>query len=610
MGNSYRGRSLREVAPEIANQWHPVMNGHDTPENTSSGANRKAWWVCEKKHEWEASIASRAAGGYGCPICSGRFVLAGFNDLATVNPGLASEWHPSKNVDFSTAQASAGSAKRAWWRGKCGHEWKANIGSRNIGRGCPYCVKQKLLVGFNDLATVNPGLASEWHPIMNGDLNPSGVIEGSNKKYWWQCEKGHEWEASPNSRKKSGCGVCAGQILLSGFNDLATRYPKVAARWHTTRNGDLLPSEVSAGSRLKFWWQCDEHHEWEALAYPQVNVKTNGCPVCSGHKVVAGYNDVQTTDPELVKEWHPVLNLPMLPTEIPRGTRRKVWWKCLSGHEWEAIVANRTVSGNKCPYCQHQWVLEGENDLETLAPKLAAEWHPTKNLPLTPREVFSTSGRKYWWICSSGHEWDAKVSNRRSFGLGCPICSNQRLLKGYNDLETVNPALASEWHPTKNGDLWPSAVAPNSDLKPWWLGECGHEWKANIGSRNIGRGCPRCARGGYDQTSPGYLYLLRKENIGLQQFGISNVPEKRVAHHKKNGWEVLDVIGPADGIWILEIETALKRFFRAEKLSLPKDYPDKFDGYSESWDSTEVQFSTAKDMLSALRDSEWSSEVL
>lgn len=90
-----------------------------------------------------------------------------------------------------------------------GHEWQAVISSRNAGYGCPYCAGQKALSGINDLSTTNPKLASEWHPTKNGSLHPSEVMSGSNKKVWWICEKGHEWQAVINSRNAGrGCPIC------------------------------------------------------------------------------------------------------------------------------------------------------------------------------------------------------------------------------------------------------------------------------------------------------------------------------------------------------------------------------------------------------------------
>jgi hypothetical protein len=245
------------------------------------------------------------------------------------------------------------------------------------------------------------------------------------------------------------------------------------------------------------------------------------------------------------------------------------------------------------------------NDLATKFPNLISEWHPTKNGDLTPEGVTSGSNKKAWWFCAEGHEWEAAISSRSS-GTGCPYCSGRFAIVGQTDLLTMNPDLMGEWHPTKNGDASPRDFASRSGKKAWWLCAQGHEWEAVIGNRSKGIGCPGCAKTGYDPTSNGYLYLLRKDHLDLQQFGITNYPDDRLGIHRRNGWEVLDVVGPADGVWIAETETALGRFFRAKRILLRRDYPEKFDGYSESWQSDELSFSTCADMLEALRD--WESE--
>jgi hypothetical protein len=174
-------------------------------------------------------------------------------------------------------------------------------------------------------------------------------------------------------------------------------------------------------------------------------------------------------------------------------------------------------------------------------------------------------------------------------------------------LATTNPGLALEWHPTKNGDLTARNVTSGANKKVWWCCTEGHDWLANVNDRKNGSGCPRCAKSGYDQTSPGYFYLLRKEHLDLQQFGITNKPDDRISKHQKSGWELLDVMGPADGYSIREIESALKNFFQDKGFLLPRDYPDKFDGYSESWRSDELSFSTCAEMLEALRD--WETKI-
>lgn len=188
--------------PRLLKEWHPTKNGNISPSMILPRSEKNVWWVCEKGHEWVACPSNRVA-GTGCPYCANRKVMTGFNDLKTTNPDIADEWHPTKNGNLSPDVISKGSHKQVWWLGKCGHEWKAAIYSRIDGRQCPICSGKQVLVGFNDLATTNPQLALKWHPTKNGDLKPTDVTRGSNKKAWWMCEKGHEWESVIN-----GSGPC------------------------------------------------------------------------------------------------------------------------------------------------------------------------------------------------------------------------------------------------------------------------------------------------------------------------------------------------------------------------------------------------------------------
>lgn len=70
--------------------------------------------------------------------------------------------------------------------------------------------QQKVLVGYNDLLTVNPGLAKEWDYEKNVNLRPESFLANSHEKVWWICNKGHEWEATINNRKNGrGCPICS-----------------------------------------------------------------------------------------------------------------------------------------------------------------------------------------------------------------------------------------------------------------------------------------------------------------------------------------------------------------------------------------------------------------
>ena len=411
------------------------------------------------------------------------------NCLAVVNPELATEWHPTKNGALTPKMAKAGSGRKVWWKGKCGHEWQSVVYSRIQGSNCPYCSGQKVLRGFNDLITLNQNLASEWHPTKNGNLTPDMVTAGSHKKVWWLGKCGHEWQAGIKDRNQgTNCPYCSGRKVLKGFNDLATVSLELSLQWHPTKNGDLTPDMVTAENNKKVWWIGKCGHEWQARIADRS--RGHGCPYCSGNLTIKGLNDLSTVNPELAAQWHPTKNGDLTPEMVSAGSSKKVWWRGGCGHEWEAKITDRS-KGCGCPYCSGNLTIKGLNDLSTINPKLAAQWHPTKNGDLTPNMVMAGSCRKIWWIGKCGHEWEAGIADR-SKGHGCPYCSGNLTIKGLNDLSTVNPELAAQWHHTKNGDLTPDMVMAGSNKKVWWRGSCGHEWEARIADRRRRTGCPIC----------------------------------------------------------------------------------------------------------------------
>jgi len=204
--------------------------------------------------------------------------------LQIKNIELSKEWHPTKNGKLTPSNMPACSNEKVWWLGKCGHEWEATINSRTTGgNGCPICDGKQVLTGFNDLATRHPELAAQWHPTKNGNLEPTKVAAGSNKKIWWSCEKcNYSWCSTVSNRVRgTGCPVCAGKLVLPGFNDLATKQPDLAAQWHPTKNktANLYPDTITPGSHKIVWWVCSKcGHEWKAAVYSRSN--GNGCPNC------------------------------------------------------------------------------------------------------------------------------------------------------------------------------------------------------------------------------------------------------------------------------------------------------------------------------------------
>ena len=343
--------SLAEVHPELVSEWSE-KNLPLTPDDITFGSNKKVWWRGACGHEWQASVKARS-NGEKCPICSGARVIAGINDLATLEPLLVKQW--SKKNKIKPTEVSIGSHKKVIWRCEKGHEWEAAVKSRTINKtGCPYCSHNKVLAGFNDLATLLPDIAAEWSD-RNYPLLPTQVTVFANRKAWWKCKDcGREWNTLISTRSGgSKCPYCSGYIFLKGFNDLQTTHPEIASEW-SEKNLPLKPDEVNAKSRKNVWWRCSKcGNEWKSVI--NARVKGTVCPVCAEREVLAGYNDLATTDNQLLSEWDYEQNK-LKPTEVSRTSAKRAWWKCRHGHSWSMKINERTILNKGCRICEQEYL--------------------------------------------------------------------------------------------------------------------------------------------------------------------------------------------------------------------------------------------------------------
>ncbi len=309
-------------------------------------------------------------------------------------------------------------------------------------------------------------------------------------------------------------------------NSLAMVHPELIAEW-SEKNLPLTPDTVTYGSNKVMWWKGDCGHEWQS----SIKSRSAGekCPICSGARVVEGINDLATLKPELAKEWSDK-NIELKPTMVTVGSNKKIIWRGKCGHEWTASVKSRTVNGTGCPYCSHNTILEGFNDLASQMPEVAAEWSE-RNLPLLPNQVMVFANRKVWWKCKRcGNEWNTLISTR-SGGSQCPYCSGLILLKGFNDFATTQPKLAEEWS-DRNLPLTPNMVNEKSRKNVWWnCTECGNEWQSVIYARVKGTVCPVCADRavltGYNDLATTDPYLLSEWDYERNK-GISS---ERISRH-------------------------------------------------------------------------------
>ena len=565
---------LKFLFPEIANQAH----GWD-PSTVTAHSGKKRDWYCPKGHTWEASIASRTSKDKtGCSICAGKKIVIGFNDLKSKFPIIATEacgWNPE---EFT----SASGMKKLW---KClnGHEWTAAISDRTQrGDGCAICSGRKVLAGFNDLTTSHPEIANQAH-----GWDPTSVTYGSGAEKNWKCSEGHNWKAAVSSRTNmnSGCPYCSGNKVLAGFNDLLTTHPEIAQQMQGTS-----AKKFSSGSKQNVKWKCELNHEYDMSI--QARIKISNCPICSGSRILVGFNDLETTHPEvaaLADGWDP--------KSFTFGSNKELNWICQFGHKWIAPIYSLTNQGTRCPTCSGQQLVTGINDLQTTHPSIAAEAYGWD-----PKNFGRSSDKKLSWKCASGHIYDALIYNRTFREDQCPICAGKQVLAGFNDLLTTHPAHAAQ----ANG--WnPMAFTAGSNIRVDWKCSKGHTWKALINSVTNSRqlGCPSCAVSGFDPNENGYLYFIKHTRWQMLQIGITNYPEDRLKDHKKLGWEIIEIRGPMDGHLTQDWETAILRMIKSKGADLSNsNIAGKFDGYSEAWSKSTFAARSIKELMNLTEEFE------
>ena len=578
--------SLLDSRPDLAKQWHPDLNGDLHPGSVAQFSNKKVWWRCEKDHSFEATVNNRVSKVSNCPVCSNHRVLKGYNDLATTHPLLALEFDLEANSPLTPETIGAGTNRMVWWTCNKGHLYRAQGAARiQRGAGCPYCSNKAILTGFNDLATTNPEVAQTWDFEKNDPLTPSQVLGGGDKYFFWNCEIGHSFKSQVKQRlKTNNCPVCINKRVEVGFNDFESQRPELLREWHPTKNLPITPADISKSSHKKVWWQCNLGHEWRVAVDSRVTFDS-GCPICGNKKLSPGANDLQTTHPELAQEWDWDKNAPTLPNTVFAMSPVKRWWLCGKGHSWLASSSSRASGGHGCPFCSGHKAIRGETDLQTVAPSLAAEWHESLNGSLKPIDVSAGSSRSVYWQCARGHHWKAVISNRFRLGVGCPFCANLKAWPGFNDLATTDPEIARAWHPTKNGERSPDQFTRGADVRIWWLCDEGHSYQSVLFSRTRGTACPRCAKRGFDQTKPGYLYFIRNKELASLKVGIANFDSVRIESWQKNGWELLYKTRKLDGLATIRLETEMLRWIRKD-LNLPIHLGVAEIGILRGWSET------------------------
>lgn len=350
---------LLTLFPEISKEWDYEKNGDLQPSDISSKSGIKVWWKCSEGHEWKATVGNRTHNNSGCPRCNLEnvnsfceqavyfYVRRAFPDAINGDHHLDIEldifipslhyaieydgeaWHHSEKRKANDENknrlcADAGiklirirepklpevddcviihrsDSTRSESLNNAIHELLVLLGVSSIyvdtDKDSSLILDQFATKKYeNSLACCYPDVASEWHPIKNGNMTPDRISKASNRVVWWLGKCGHEWQAIVSERtmptrsrkeggvrKAYGCPYCSGKRILIGFNDLQTKYPGIAEEWHSVKNGDLKPTDITPGNGKKVWWLGKCGHEWQSSPNKRCN-DNRQCPICYKEK--------------------------------------------------------------------------------------------------------------------------------------------------------------------------------------------------------------------------------------------------------------------------------------------------------------------------------------
>ena len=507
LGKLIKGKNdLKTLYPELAKQWHPTLND-STPDCISAHSNKQFAWLCDKDHIFYCSPDKRIRGN-GCPYCSSRALLLGYNDLETVFPNIAREWDYAKNEGTPKDYTHRSTYKASWKCLVCGNEWAMRIRDRSDSKYqlCPKCavIKRGQERHANELqkrgGITDPLLLKEWDYELN-EKGPEEYTPKSQCEVFWICSKcGYRYKAKISNRaNRKSCACCKNKVVVKGKNDLATTHPQLAAEWHPTKNGDLKPDDVTYGAGKKVWWLCPEGHEYQAT----LGHRSSGtnCPICNSGRQTsfaeqAVYYYVKKVFPDAISRYKDIFG---------KGMELDIFIPSIKlGIEYDGEAWHR---GDKKEREKKKYEICQKHGIKLLRLK-----EKTSDDDLyTADEILSIQGNMYehkelaktirFLLDKIDPESNAFTRKKPIFhsrvDINIPrdemeIRSYMTKIKGESFAE-LYPEVAKEWHPTKNAGVTPTKVRPHSGIKVWWLcSVCGLEYKATVGSRTSGCGCRKC----------------------------------------------------------------------------------------------------------------------
>jgi predicted nucleic acid-binding Zn ribbon protein len=191
--------------------------------------------------------------------------------------------------------------------------------------------------------------------------------------------------------------------------------------------------------------------------------------------------------------------------------------------------------------------------------------------------------------CSCGRM--AKISlNNFNKGKRCSDCGGSKK-KTLNEVRVIF---------TEGGCEFLDDSYVNAHHRHNYRCSCGREAKISLDNFNRGHRCSGCAGYGFKNSKPSYFYLISRPN--QYKVGIYNEGSDRLIHHKRNGWKLLEQVGPLCGNVVSELESVVVRGIRDKGILMGSEaFVEEFDGWTESWQAVDLEVSSLPELFSYLR---------
>ena len=492
-------------------------------------SNLVATWKCMKCNgEYECSVVKRHQ--EGCPYCSDKQMLKGYNTLQETHPYLEKFW--DKSNDKSISEYWHKSFDVLNWKCPCCNIQfqcspvemisRTNLENSNF-ETCPKNCDWNKLVFNNDIFHNSPRLRKEWSKKNNIPVHLA-LSHIDTKKYWWNCSicQGEYLCSIPIRREViDSCPYCNDEQPLKGYNTISDIHPELTSYWSSKNTQKIDEITLSEAKNKKYIWLCDccnlEFNEKLSIVLDKFSNINNRelkkiCPYCN-KKIPKPEESLGYKKPFLKSEWLENINGDIY--NVFSNSNDIIEWICRKCHRnYKAKISNRAEDDKCCPYCSNRKLIKGINDLATTHPHLIKEWSSLNDRQLS--YLTNKSSYKAWWNCSvCSNTYQQVVSQKFTSKISCPYCRKAKILKGFNDLPTTHPWLLKEWSTSNDRDF--SSLMCNSNYRAWWkCSECSREYRQTVKKKilmNISC-CLYCQKNkvlkGFNDLATTHEYLLNE----------------------------------------------------------------------------------------------------